>query len=181
MEPPATEDAGAVHRRITVARAAAMVVVVAIVIFWFLILAGWFNKRNPDYLHDRAFVSRTSQRCSDTRRAINRLPPAADSPTAAARADVVDQATARLTDMVDAIAADEPKDASDARIVKAWVADWRVYLGNRRDYTVRLRSNPRAQFLVDEKPRANDPYDRVIKNFADINDMPDCGPTLDVG
>ena len=169
------------RRGFTVGRVLVIVAVVSIAIFWSLVFAGWFDKRNPDYLTDRAFVTRTADRCAEARRSINRLPPASDSPTAESRAAVVDQATDRLQDMVDAIAADHPTNPSDARIVTAWVADWRVYLANRRDYARRLRRDPQAQFLVDQKPRANDSYDRVIKNFADINDMPDCGPTLDVG
>ncbi len=169
------------RRGFTPGRVLAIVVVVGLVIFWFLIFAGWFDKQNPDYLHDRAFVSRTARRCADARRSINQLPPASDSPNATARAGVVDQATDRLTAMVDAIAADRPDDAGDARIVRDWVTDWRVLLRDRRDYAARLRTDPQAKYLVDEKPKANDPYDTVIKNFADINDMPDCAPTLDVG
>ncbi len=181
MQPAAGTDTPPQRRGFTIGRVLAIVVVVAIVIFWFLVLSGWFNKRNPDYLKDRSFVSRTADRCAAARRAINHLPPASTSRSASDRADAIDTATDRLATMVDAIAADVPNNPSDAAIVKSWVADWRVYLGNRRDYTTRLRKKPRAQFLVDEKPKAGDPYDAVIKNFADANDMPDCAPTLDVG
>lgn len=181
MQPEADTEVPPRRRGFTIGRGLAIAVVVAIVIFWFLVLAGWFNKRNPDYLKDRSFVSRTADRCAAARRDINRLPPARDSKTPSDRADAIDRATGRLATMVDAIAADVPKNPSDAGIVKSWVADWRVYLNNRRDYTTRLRKKPRAQFLVDEKPKAGDPYDAVIKNFADANDMPDCAPTLDVG
>lgn len=181
MQPDAGTEVPPVRRGFTIGRALAIVVVVAIVIFWFLILAGWFNKRNPDYLKDRSFVGRTADRCAAARRDINRLPPASASKSASDRAVAIDAATDRLNAMVDAIGADVPKNPSDAAIVKSWVTDWRVYLGNRRDYTTRLRKKPRAQFLVDEKAKAGDPYDVVIKNFADANDIPDCAPTLDVG
>lgn len=157
------------------------VVVLIIVVFWVWVFSGAPAKKNPDYLHDRAFAHRTAATCAITRRAINKLTPAGDSKTATERSQVVDQATDDLSKMVTTIAADKPSDVSDTVIVNAWLGDWVHYLGNRRDYSNRLRKDDHARFLVDQKPKANDSYDTVIKNFADINDIPDCGPTLDVG
>lgn len=150
-------------------------------LFWIAVFAGLFDRKNADYLHDRVFVARTARTCKAAMSAIGKLPPARESPTADQRADVVDRATAALVSMVDRIGADRPRDPKEARVVRLWLADWGVYLADRRDYTRRLRSDAGAKFLLDRKPKANDSYDTVIKNFADINDIPVCDPPLDVG
>jgi hypothetical protein len=164
-----------------VGRVLVIVAIVAITLLWFYILSGAPKRNSPDYLQDRAFVTRTAHRCADTRRAINKLPPADTSKTPEARAAVVDEATADLQKMVDDIGNDLPKDAKGQRIVKAWLADWDHYLANRTDYAERLRKDAQAKFYVDEKPGVGDSYDAVVKNFADTNNIPDCDPTLDVG
>jgi len=158
-----------------------VVAMLGLALFWIAVFAGVFDRKNPDYLHDRAFVSRTERTCKVAVVMIGKLPPARASRTASQRADVVDRATDELARMVDDISLDRPSHSEEARVVQMWLADWRVYLSNRRDYTRRLRGSPQAQFLVDRKPKANDSYDTVIKNFADINNIPACDPPLDVG
>ena len=64
--------------------------------------------------------------------------------------------------------------------MQGWVSDWRTWIQDRRRYTAALRADPRAQFLVSTN-QAGDSIDRPIKNFADINDIPECAPPLDVG
>jgi len=66
-------------------------------------------------------------------------------------------------------------------VVGLWIADWRVYLQNRRDYTAKLRKNPRTRFLVSIKPQANnDSYDTVVQAFSDANNIPECDPPTDL-
>ncbi|MCU1454812.1 MAG: hypothetical protein JWN46_2958 [Acidimicrobiales bacterium] len=158
----------------------AVVVILGLVGFWAWIFAGGPERANPDHMDDSAYVKRTSARCDAMNAAIGRLPPAMDSRTAGARADVVDRATAIIARTVDAIEADAPKTGADHARTAGWIADWRTYLANRADYTVRLRQNPRAQLLFD-KNRAGDPIDQPIKNFADINNIPSCDPPGDIG
>lgn len=165
----------------TLGRVVVVVAMLGLALFWIAVFAGLFDRKNADYLHDRAFVSRTARTCKATMATVARLPPARESRTAAQRADVVDRATSELARMIDRIGSDRPSDPQEARVMRMWLADWRVYLTDRRDYTRRLRRNAEAQFLVDRKPKANDSYDTVIKNFADINNIPVCDPPLDVG
>lgn len=171
-----------VQRRVTVGRVLAVSVFVGMVIFWAMVFAGYFDRKNPDYLKDRSFAARISRQCAATKKTISNLPKAQQARTADDRAGTVDRATELLTAMVGKIEAQPPRDVgSDQRIVRLWIADWRHYLKNRRDYTSALRRDPRARFLVDIKPRTkNDAYDTVVKNFADINNIPSCGPPGDV-
>jgi hypothetical protein len=150
----------------------------ALILFWIWIFSGAPRKQNPDRLEDRAWVSRAEATCAATRHRIDRLPPAQATKGAAARADVVDRANDDLTAMLDELAADQPRGDGDRVIVRRWLVDWRRYVGNRRDYTSRLRKDPGARMYVDEK--FNDSIETVISTFAQVNDMDSCSTPLDI-
>lgn len=162
----------------TPGRALVVIVVLALVLFWIWIFSGGPAKRNPDYLGDRSWVTRTEQTCAETVADIERLPRAGSAATAEARAVVLDQATDRLTSMVRRLSTNLPDDGDEARLVRMWLADWRAYLVNRRAYALALRSDPDARLLVDEK--FDDPIDRVIDTFAEVNAMKICTTPDDV-
>ena len=177
---PGTDDADVSPRTNTILKAIMVMAILGMVAFWAWIFAGGPTKANPDFLGDRAYAARTATRCQRMVDEINRLPPAATSHTAPQRAAVVDQATAIITSTVDEIEATAPRSGDDALRLHGWIADWRTYLRDRRDYTVRLRQKPRAQLLFDKNP-AGDPIDQPIKEFADVNDIPSCDPPGDIG
>ena len=166
--------------RLPVGRILTVVAVLAMVGFWAWIFAGGPKRANPDRLDDRAFVAQTARRCDTLRADLKRLPNAADATSAAARADVLDRANARVTRFVDAVAADAPQSDGDAKSVDGWIADWRRYVADREDFARRLRSNPDARLYV-SKSKLGDTVDRTIEVFADVNDMPDCATPGDVG
>lgn len=165
---------------VTVGRVLTVVAVLVMVGFWAWILSGAPRRANPDRVADRRYVASLAGRCRAAGRSIDALPAAADTRTAAERADVVDQATSILTRLVDRIEGDAPRSGDDAKRITGWVRDWRIYLRDRREYASRLRVDEQTKFLLDPN-RAGDPIDRPIKNFADINDMPACDPPGDVG
>ncbi|MCU1353950.1 MAG: hypothetical protein JWM05_3159 [Acidimicrobiales bacterium] len=177
-DPGADEEVSSITN--TVLKAVMVIVILGLVGFWAWIFAGGPKRANPDRLAQRAFVERTGAHCDTMLRTLDTLPPAQTSKTAGARADVVDRATAAIATMVDRIAADAPRTGDDARRVNGWIGDWRTYLSNRRDYTRRLRKNPRAQLYFDRNP-AGDPIDGPIKIFAQVNDLPQCFPPGDIG
>lgn len=164
---------------LTVGRFLAILAAVAIGAFWIWIFISP-QKHNPDYLTDRTWANATGTSCTTTKAALHRLPAAQQAKDPVERAATVDEATDLLTKMVDGIEARPLTNPTDARIVKAWIADWRVYLKDRRDYAKNLRKDRNARFLVRIKPKANDSYDRVLTNFGDANDLPDCDPPLDL-
>ena len=164
----------------SVGRVLGVVAALAMVLFWIWILAGGPDRKNPDYLDDRAFAKRTQQRCAAMLRQLDRLPAAADSKTPDERADVIVEATDEIRAMVDDIEADAPKTGDDHTRITGWLKEYRVWLDDRDDYARRLRQDARAQFLIDTNP-AGDSVDRSVTNFADINNIPECDTPGDVG
>ena len=167
----------------TVGRIITVVAVLAMVGFWAWIFAGGPDKANPDYLTDRTFVA-LGPGPLRRRRTTGSTPcqPARDATTAVERADVIDQATGDIAD-----AGRRPRgEGADSRATmprawQGWIHDWRDL--DRRPAELhrrRWRADPRAQFLVSTN-KAGDSVDTPIKNFADINDIPECDPPLDVG
>ncbi len=157
-----------------------VVAVLAMAGFWIWILSGGPRRANPDRVSDRSLIAADHDRCKAAVKAISALPPATESRTATARAVVVDRATTILDRLIDHIQNTSPRSGKNAVRMRGWTRDWRTYLRDRRRYTERLRRDPRARFLLDVNP-AGDSVDRVIKNFADINDMPSCATPGDVG
>jgi hypothetical protein len=155
-----------------VPRVLAVMAAVALILFWLWIFSGAPRKQNPDYLEDRAWAERTEATCAATVARIDELPDAPSAASSAERADVVDRANDELEAMLDDLDAHPPSNPDDLEVVRPWLADWRTYLGNRRDYADRLRTDPDAQLLVDEKFR--DSIETVIGTFAEVNEMDSC-------
>lgn len=183
MSPPNVPDTDVERRtsmRWTISRVLVVVVILTMVGFWAWIFAGGPSRDNPDLLDDRAFVERTHARCQQLRADLRELPNAELLDTPTERADVLDDATAMVADMVANIATDAPAEGADATSVRGWITDWRIYVDNRSTYAERLRSDPDARLLLDES-ELGDSVDRTIEVFADVNDMPDCATPGDVG
>lgn len=161
-------------------RVAMVLAVLAMVGFWAWIFAGGPKKTNPDRLDDRAFVERTVDRCDALRTDLRTLPNAATTASASARADVLDRANERVAAFVAAVEADAPRRGGDATSVNGWLADWRRYLADRRDFARRLRRDPKAQLRLSLSP-LKDGVDQTIEVFADVNDMASCATPGDVG
>lgn len=164
----------------TALRAVAVIAALAMVLFWAWIFSGGPKKQNPDYLDDRAYVTRSAERCRQLIDDLKALPNAEAASTAKQRADVLDQANELVSGMVDDLESTAPRTGDDAKSLKGWIADWRTYVENREDYARRLRTDPGARLLLDANP-GGDPVDRPIEVFADVNDMPDCATPGDVG
>jgi hypothetical protein len=121
---PTTEESPQVDEpmsmRWSIGRVLAVATMLAIALFWTVVFSGLPKRTNPDYLDDRAFVSRTETRCDELLADLDELPNGSFIEDANQRADVLDDATdmvhrLRLVeDMVDAtyIEADAPRDGS---------------------------------------------------------------------
>jgi hypothetical protein len=153
---------------------------VSIAIFWAVVFLGIPKKENPDRLDDRAFVERTIVRCDGLLEDLADLPNGSFVEGHRQRADVLDDATDLVEEMVDQIEADAPTTGDDAISLEGWLGDWRTYIENRRDYADRLRSDPDARLLLDPS-LGGDSVDKPIEVFADVNDMPTCATPGDVG
>ncbi len=96
----------------------------------------------------------------------------------AERADVVDLATDTLEKMVFEIANLPVMDAKGAAIVPLWLADYRTYIADRRNYADQLRdgiNSPFAETQIDQLPLSE-----KLATFASDNRLASCKPPIDL-
>jgi hypothetical protein len=161
-------------------RVLVLVVVVAMVAMWAYVLYLAFGpgrQPSPDRLADPTFARQAEARCEEAHDELAALPPAIQTETATERAEVVDQANAQLTAMIDDIEPLAP-DGEDGEIVAAWIADWRTYLDDRVAYADALRTDPDARFFV--TARDNEQVTEYMDAFAADNHMAACATPLDL-
>ncbi len=151
---------------------------VAMAVYWTLIFTGSFNWRNPDKLHDATWVARAARICAPVERYINALPRAQTARTPDERATTVDQGSDKLATMIEELGATPPDNASDRDVVTAWLSDWKVYVSDRRDFTRRLRLDPKAEPLFTEVHGGW--ATNSIDAFADANDLVACSSPQDL-
>lgn len=172
---------GGSNRRL--ASVAIVVVVAALVAMWAYVLYLAFGPgRQPpiDRLSDPAFAEVAEPRCAAALAAVDALPPAFESPDAASRADVIDEANGIYAAMLEELAAAADLAPADERWrVEAWLDDWNTHLGDREHYAEALRTDPRARLLVSEKPGEGRHITGWIDEFAKANRMPSCASPLD--
>lgn len=164
----------------TIPRIAAVMAAIAIALFWIWIFSGAPAKQNPDRLQDEAYVARLEARCQQLREEIAQLPPPTETPEAAERAEVIDQANDRVAAFIDAVADDAPTSGDAAASMEGWLADWRTYLADREDFAERLRDDEGARLNLSASP-LGDGVDKTILTFAQVNGIPDCATPGDVG
>ena len=71
-----------------------------------------------------------------------------------------------------------PADGPDRALVLSWLRDWDTYLANRDGYAQRMRTDPRARFLVDQRDRQA--ITVPMDNLANVNRMASCVTPGDV-
>lgn len=94
------------------------------------------------------------------------------------RAEIVDKATDTLENMIAAIAALSVADPKGSAIVPLWLADYRIYIADRRSYTALLRqgvNKPFAESQVDQLPLSE-----KLATFAADNHLASCKPPIDL-
>jgi hypothetical protein len=96
----------------------------------------------------------------------------------AERAGIVDEATDIVESMLDDVVAVTPQDAKGRELVPQWEADYRTYLGNRREFTAVLRAGENAPFR--EAAVDGIPISEKLERFAGDNEMPSCAPPHDL-
>ncbi|CAN5493107.1 hypothetical protein BH24ACT4_BH24ACT4_17810 [soil metagenome] len=173
---PAGEAPG---RGVLTWRVVGVMALLAIALFWLWIFSGAARKQNPDFLSDRAWVEDAEVTCAATMATIDDRAAPAGRQDQATRADAIDASTEDLRVMLADLGSPGPDDADDRALVDQWLSDWDQLLVDRSTYADAIRVNPDAQFFTTEK--FSDPLDKVIEVFADVNDMPSCGPAGDVG
>jgi len=167
-------------RRWTVGRVLAITTVVLLVAMWGYVLYLAFGPGRqppPDRLSDPTFATDAQAICEAAHADVDQLPRAIEATDADERADVVAEANARFTAMVDDLEAITPP-GEDGQIVTEWLADWRTYLGDRADYVEALRRDPDTQLVVTAKDREQ--ITEYIDAFSADNKMITCATPIDV-
>lgn len=155
------------------------VAVAGMVGMWVYVLyLAFFVGRQPpvDRLDDPAFARAAEARCADAVAEVDELLPASESPSAAARAEVLDEANATFAVMLDDLdeLASLAPEGSQRDTVDEWLADWRTYLGDRQAFADALRQDPDSRLLVSEKPGTGRHITLWIDEFANANRMESC-------
>ncbi len=180
MSAPLMRSAEHPTRRLTIGRVVVTILVIGMLSMWGYVLYLAFGPGRqppPDRVSDPTFAVAAQTRCRTALVEVARLPSASESPTAVARATVVEQANGHFSAMLDDLARTAPS-GDDGRIVEEWIADWRTYLEDRVAYAVALRKDPKADLLVSAKDHSQ--ITDFIDAFAGDNKMPACATPLDV-
>lgn len=181
---PVEEQEQTGPRRWRPGRIAVVTVVLGLVGLWIYViyLAVGPGRQPPiDRLSDPTFAQAAEPRCAEALAAVEELPLASESPTATERADVLDRANRIWADAIDDIEGMVPlvRDPDERDRTEQWLADFRTFLGDRREFARALRSDPGARLLVSEKPGTGRHITGWIDEFALANRMPSCATPPD--
>jgi hypothetical protein len=142
------------------------------------------SRESMNKIGDRAWQARAEAHCKqaeDERFALENLTEMDPNDPAAlkAKADIVEKATDSLERAIDKIAADVPADDKGKELVPQWIAEYRIYLENRREFIAALRTADRRPFFS-EKEVEGVPVSERLGKFARENDMKSCEPPFDL-
>jgi len=145
---------------------------------------GFASRESINRIGDDAWKARAEAHCQkaeDERFALQDLTKMDPNDPAALKkkADLVEIATNSLEQAINRIAADSPSDEKGKALVPMWIADYRIYIQNRRDFIDTLRTATRRPFLA-ETEIDGVPVSEKIGKFARENDMKTCQPPYDV-
>jgi len=168
--------------------------IVASFVFWAWAFSPWARSENPARLDNRDYVQWADQRCAEAQTAIAELPTARQADSRAERADQVDRGTDEVESLVDALRLRAEASLSDStdsdgppdiELVGAWLADWDVYVGDRRSHSDRLRtadedtSDRELRFLLVDMTEGST-YTERMDGFSRLNNMDNCQVPGDV-
>jgi hypothetical protein len=163
-------------------RAVLTVLVLGMLAMWGYVLYLAFGPGRadpPDRLEDPAFAEAAQDRCDEALDLVAQLPTAAEARDAVDRADTLDVANDHFADMLDDLdgLVELAAPGEDREIVQEWLADWRVYLGDRQAFADALREDEDAELLVTAK--GGQQVTDYVDAFAQDNRMPACSTPLD--
>jgi hypothetical protein len=137
---------------------------------WALFFA---SKTAVNKIDDTAWTERAEEICAPIKAELRSMELLAN-PSLAIRSDLVTESTDLLAAMLDDIEAVEPVDPKGQAIVTDWIADWRILIQDRYNYSDRLRDGQDVPFT--ESAVRSVPITERIETFAGDNAMPSCAP-----
>ena len=163
-------------------------------VFWAWAFSPWARTENPARLDNREFAQWADQRCAGARTAIAAVPTARQAASREERSDQVDRATNEVESLVEDLrtraqaslaTSTEGDGPPDADLVRDWLADWDVYISDRRSHSERLRTagedtpDRELRFLLLDLTEGST-YTERMDGFARLNDMDNCRVPGDV-
>lgn len=97
----------------------------------------------------------------------------------ASKAKLVETATDFLENAINLIASDKPSDAKGQELVPEWIADYRIYIADRRAFIVALRNATTRPYFA-ETDIEGVPVSERISKFARENNMKTCQTPYDL-
>ncbi|MEI8398842.1 MAG: hypothetical protein WCG33_06835 [Actinomycetes bacterium] len=145
---------------------------------------GFAPRESFNKIHDSAWQARSQAHCKaaeDVRFSFQDLTPMkANDPLALqAKAKLVDAATDALEDAINLIAADKPADAKGQELVPEWIADYRIYIKDRRAFAQALTVATTRPYFAESEVEGVPVSERISK-FARENDMKTCQTPYDL-
>lgn len=158
------------------------VVCLAIVAMW-VYAFGFASKEAVNKFGDEAWAASADARClvaKNERLALAdyRLISDAGPDALVQRAELIDRATDTIERMLVDLRASLPSDAKGQAIVPLWLADYDIYLDDRRAYADVLRNGVNVPFA--ESTFEGLPLSEKIATFAGDNRMKNCAPPIDL-
>ncbi|CAB4671406.1 MAG: hypothetical protein F2650_02780 [Actinobacteria bacterium] len=156
---------------------------VLIAVMW-VYAFGFAPRESFNKINDTAWQARAQAHCKtaeDQRFSIEDLTPMkADDPAAlATKAKLVETATDYLEKAINLIASDKPSDAKGQELVPEWIADYRIYIADRRAFIVALRNATTRPYFA-ETDIEGVPVSERISKFARENNMKTCQTPYDL-
>ncbi len=145
---------------------------------------GFAPRESFNKIYDTSWQARSQAHCKvaeNIRFSFEDLTPMKpDDPRALKeKAKVVEAATDALEEAINLIAADTPSDAKGQELVPAWIADYRIYISDRRAFAVALRTATTRPYFA-ESDIEGVPVSERINKFARENDMKTCQAPYDL-
>lgn len=163
-------------------RSVLVLVCAAIAAMW-VYAFGFTSRESVNRVNDREWSARAETICREAALERTELTDLTrldvdDPQQLLRRAELIDLATDTLERALDRIAANPPTDAKGREIVPLWIADYRTYLGDRRDYADEIRAGNVTSFA--ESQIEGLPISEKIETFARANEMTSCIPPYDL-
>ena len=145
---------------------------------------GFASRESVNKIGDTAWQARAQTICLEAQNFrfsledLSEMNPT-DTNAMAKKADIVDKATDSLEVAINKIAEVSPTDEKGKAIVPNWIADYRVYIENRRQFSEDLRTATRRPYFSETEVEGV-PISERIGKFARENDMKACQPPVDL-
>ena len=143
-----------------------------LLVFWIWALL-FASKEAVNKIEDTAWAARAESICAETEAQLLALDARA-SGDLEVRADLVEESTLLLSEMLDEIVAVTPSDEKGRAIVPDWEAEYRILLEDRNRYAERLRAGENVAFA--ETAVEGVPITERLEKFTLDNEMSSCAP-----